>query len=164
MVNIIKMIILGIDPGYERLGIAVVEKNEANQKEKLLFSECFKTSAKLPHFERLKLLGAELNKIISAYQPEILAIETLFLNTNQKTAMMVAEARGAIIYEAARHDLTVAEFSPPQIKLATTGNGRADKNAIIKMIPLLIKIDKEIKYDDEFDAIAVALTSFAILK
>ena len=159
------MKIIGIDPGYERLGIAVIEKSPAtNHKEKLLFSECFKTKAGQPHYERIRLLGDELNAIIQKFQPEIMAIETLFLNTNQKTAMLVSEARGAIIYEAARHNLTVSEFSPPQIKSATTGDGRADKKAIIKMVPLLIKIDKTVKYDDEYDAIAVALTCSALNK
>lgn len=155
------MKILGIDPGYERLGIAVLEKKAGDRKETLLYSSCFKTKAGQPHSERLKLLGQEISRVIEAYEPEALSIETLFINTNQKTAMYVAEARGTIIYEAARHGLSVGEFSPPQIKSTVANNGRADKKAIIKMIPLLIKIDKEIKHDDEYDAIAVALTYFA---
>ena len=81
------MIILGIDPGFERLGIALLEKKHGAKKECVLFSECFKTSAKLEFSERLCLVGEEIRKVIKKYKPEILAIETLFLNTNQKIDM-----------------------------------------------------------------------------
>ena len=158
------MKILAIDPGYERLGIAVLEKNKGDKKETLLFSECFKTKTTNTHPERLLLLGQELEKIILKYVPEALAIETLFLTTNHKTVMLVSEARGVILYESAKHNLSVFEYSPPQIKSVVTGNGHCDKKAIIKMIPLLVKIDKEVKYDDEYDAIAVGLTYFAFNK
>ena len=156
------MRILGIDPGFERLGIAVLEKNGG--KECVIFSECFKTSAKLEFAERLKLIGAEVRKIIKEYKPEVLAIETLFLNTNQKTVMRVAEARGVVIYEAAHAGLRIFEASPPQIKVATTGYGKADKAQIIKMVKMLIDVDEKKKSDDELDAIAIALTAFAHLR
>jgi crossover junction endodeoxyribonuclease RuvC len=160
--------ILGIDPGYERLGIAVLERTtEARpqgKKEVVLFSECFKTSAKLEFPERLHLIGEEVRKIIKNYQPEVLAIETLFSNTNQKTVMKVAEARGVVIYEAASSGLKIFEASPPQIKIATTGYGRANKEQMIKMVKILVDIENSKKSDDELDAIAIALTAFAHLK
>ena len=155
------MRIISIDPGYERLGIAILEKEQGG-KETYLFSECFKTSKDIPHANRLSLITEELKKIIKKWQPEALAIEKLFLATNHKTAMMVAEARGVILSECAREGLKVFEYSPPQIKLAVCGNGSADKKSIIKMVPLLIKIPKTLKIDDEFDAIAIGLTFFAI--
>lgn len=158
------MRILAIDPGYERLGIAVLEKNKGDKKETLLFSECFKTKTTSTHAKRLFLLGQEISNAIEKYKPEALSIETLFLTTNHKTVMHVSEARGVILYEAARHNLTVHEYSPPQIKSAVTGDGHADKKSITKMIPLLIKLEKEIKHDDEYDAIAVGLTYFAYNK
>lgn len=110
--------ILGIDPGFERLGIAVLERTASAKgygasKEQVIFSECFKTSAKLEFSERLNLIGKEVGKIIKEYKPEILAIETLFLNTNQKTVMRVAEARGVVVYEASQAGLRVFEASPP---------------------------------------------------
>ena len=159
------MRILGIDPGYERLGIAVLERTlEARPKESVVFSKCFKTSPKLEFSERLNLIGEEIIKIIKKYRPKILAIETLFLTTNQKTAMRVAEARGVVIYEAARVGLKIFEASPPQIKIATTGSGRADKAQINKMVKMLVKIDNQKGSDDELDAIAIALTAFAHLR
>ncbi len=157
------MRILGIDPGFERLGIAVIEK-EKNTKEAVLFSECFKTSAKLPFPQRLVLIGEEVRNVIKKYKPEVLAIETLFLTTNHKTVMHVAEARGVVLYEGAKAELKIFEASPPQIKIATTGYGKATKEQIIKMVKLLVKIDTAKQSDDELDAIAIALTGLAHMR
>ncbi len=169
------MRILGIDPGYERLGIAVLDKSTGDKKsssaqgyggtrEKVIFSECFKTSSKLDFSERLLFIGDEVRNVIKKYKPEVLSIETLFLTTNQKTVMHVAEARGVVLYEAMRAGLKIFEATPLQIKVATTGYGRADKSQIIKMVHMLVDIDDSKKSDDELDAIAIALTAFANLK
>ena len=158
------MRILGVDPGFERLGVAVLEKTKNDKKERVIFSECFKTSAKFEFSERLKLIGEEVQKVIKKYKPEVLSIETLFLTTNQKTVMHVAEARGVVIYEAVKVGLKIFEASPPQIKIATTGYGKADKNQIIKMVKILVDIDNSKKSDDELDAIAIALTAFAHIR
>lgn len=158
------MRILGIDPGFERLGVAILEKDKNEKKERVLFSECFKTSTKLEFSERLSLIGEEIKNIIKKYKPEILSIETLFLNTNHKTVMQVAEARGVVIYEASRAGLKIFEASPPQIKMATTGYGASDKTQIIKMVKILVEINNSKKSDDELDAIAIALTAFAHLR
>jgi crossover junction endodeoxyribonuclease RuvC len=130
----------------------------------VVYSVCFKTSAKIKFEERLLLIGEEVAKIIKEYKPEVLAIETLFLNTNQKTVMRVAEARGVILYEAIKAGLQIFEASPPQIKMATTGYGGANKDQINKMVKMLVKIDENKKSDDELDAIAIALTGFAHTK
>ncbi|MES2416369.1 MAG: crossover junction endodeoxyribonuclease RuvC [Patescibacteria group bacterium] len=157
------MKILGIDPGFERLGVAVLEKNPGDKNEQVIYSECFKTSAKLEFADRLKLIGEEVGGVIKKYKPEILTIETLFLTTNQKTVMHVAEARGVVIYEAIKAGLKIFEASPPQIKIATTGYGKADKEQVMRMVKMLVKIDNTKKSDDELDAIAIALTGFAHL-
>jgi crossover junction endodeoxyribonuclease RuvC len=158
------MKILGIDPGFERVGIAVLEKNKNDKKERVLHSTCFHTSAELEFNERLFLIGKEIKNIIKKFKPEVLAVETLFLNTNQKTVMHVAEVRGVIIYEASLANLKIFEASPPQIKIATTGYGRANKEQIMKMVKILVNIDNAKKSDDELDAIAIALTAFAHTK
>ena len=168
------MIILGIDPGFERLGIAVLEKNKNERKEKVLFSECFHTSVKLEFSERLLLIGKEVKNVIKKFKPDILAIETLFLTTNQKTVMHVAETRGVVIYEASCNKLEIFEASPPQIKIAITGYGKANKEQVMKMVKILVDIDNKKTYpndhsigresDDELDAIAIALTAFACIK
>src|SRR3989338_8785736 len=163
------MKILGIDPGFERLGVAILEKDNGGKKpfdhaqgrEHVIFSECFKTSAKLEFSERLKLIGEEVRNIIKKYKPEVLAIETLFLNTNQKTVMRVAEARGVVVYEASLAGLKIFEATPLQIKVGTTGYGRSDKTQINKMVKILVEVDDSKKSDDELDAIAIALAAFA---
>lgn len=152
------MKIIAIDPGYERMGIAILEKNK---KETLLFSECFKTKANIPFFDRLELLGREVARVVQEFSPEVLAIENLFIETNQKTAMRVAEARGAILYQARISGLEIYEYTPLQIKVATTGYGKATKTQVMSMVKKLVSGAESIKQDDEMDAIAIGLTHFA---
>lgn len=154
------MRLIAIDPGYERLGIAVIEKN-LREKEALVFSACFQTDKALPHNERLGLVAAELDRVIGEFAPSALCLETLFFSVNQKTAIKVAEVRGVILAAAAKHGLKVYEYGPGQIKVAVTGYGKSDKKQIIAMIPRLIRVSKPIEYDDEYDAIAVGLACFA---
>ena len=150
--------ILAVDPGYERLGIAVLESGN------LLYSECFQTDKKFPHSKRIEQIGTHLAKIIKKYSPSVFAIETLFFSKNQKTALLVSEARGALLYIAAREGLEIREFSPADVKIGVTGYGRSTKNQIISMVPKIIHIGKEIHFDDEFDAIAVGITCEATKK
>ena len=157
------MKILAIDPGYERLGIAVLEKLP-REKEILLYSECFKTSAKIPHHQRLTLIGDKIKKTIEKFQPEALATEKLFFSKNQKTALLVAEARGVILYSANSLELSVFEYTPIAIKIAVTGYGKSEKRQVIEMVKKLIAVPKGKNSDDEFDAIAIGLTHFAIHK
>jgi len=155
--------ILGIDPGYGRVGIAVIEKT--NKGENLIFSECFETDAKLPHFQRLLLIGEKIKKTIKKYKPDQVAIETLLWSKNKKTALQVAEARGVILLESARSKVILREFNPNQIKLAVTGYGKSDKKQVICMVEKLVKLKTNLgknRHDDEYDAIAIALTCSAI--
>jgi crossover junction endodeoxyribonuclease RuvC len=157
------MKLFSIDPGFERVGMAIIEHNKS-KKDTLVYSTCFKTSAKIPFPERLGAIGEEVEKIIKKYKPEVLAIEKLYFTTNQKTVMGVSEARGAIIYCASHQGLKIFEYTPPQIKVAVTGYGRADKNMVMTMIPKLIDMNIPTNSDDELDAIAVGLTCLACEK
>jgi len=154
------MKIISIDPGFERIGIAVIEKTFL-KKDILIYSDCFKTSAKIPFPERLRNIGNEIEKIIKKYKTKALAIEKLYFTTNQKTVMGVSEARGTIIYVASKNGLSIYEYTPPQIKVAVTGYGKASKEMVMSMVPKLIDIKKTIKSDDEIDAIAIGLTCLA---
>ena len=152
------MKILAIDPGYERVGIAILEKEGGT--EELLYSNCLKTSPKLSLPERISLIGKEVNRLTKKYKPEARAIETLFFTKNKKTAMAVAEARGVIIYECFRAGLSIFEYTPLQVKVAVTSYGKATKNQVISMVGQLINIGNTTQ-DDEIDAIAIGLTYFA---
>ncbi len=151
--------VLGIDPGYDRLGVAVVEKTSG--QEQVLFSTCLTSDKKAALPERYLSLGQELEQIIKREQPDTLAIEKLFFTTNQKTASQISEIRGLIIYLAAQARLNIVEYTPLQIKSTITGYGKADKNQVIEMVKRLVKLDDTKRLDDEYDAIAVALTALA---
>jgi crossover junction endodeoxyribonuclease RuvC len=157
------MKILGIDPGYDRLGIAIIEKN-AGTKEAVLFSDCVQTSSKDNIYSRFKLIGKTISAVMDKFSPDVLAIENLFITKNQKTAMRVSEVRGIIIYEATRRDIPVFEYSPMQVKTAVTGDGSSDKQRMMKMLALLIVLPDKKTLDDEHDAIAIALTHSARMR
>ena len=152
------MRVLGIDPGYDRLGLAVLEGDPS--KPVLVWSTCALPAKGLPE-KRLAEVYAEVNAAIQAYSPDLLAIETLFFSTNRKTALQVAEARGVILAAAGTAEIPVHELSPAAVKLAVTGHGAADKEAIARMIPKLVSLPEKKRLDDELDAIAVAIAGLS---
>lgn len=152
------MRILAIDPGYDRLGIAVIEGNSSRPT--LLMSECVLPD-KGAREKRLARVASAVTNAIKEYSPDALAIETLFFSVNKKTAIGVAEARGAILAAAGLASLPVIECSPQQVKLAVTGYGGSDKTAVAAMIPRLLTLSKKKRFDDEFDAIALGITALA---
>lgn len=155
------MKIISIDPGFDRIGISILEKKNHSAKEEIIYSNCFTTPKNLKLYERIFLVGKELHDVITEFKPDALAIETLFMTKNQKTVMGVSEARGVIIYEGARANIPVYEYTPMQIKIAVTGYGRATKEQVHSMVEKLITIEGRTYIDDEIDAIAVGLTFFA---
>lgn len=151
--------VLAIDPGYDRLGVAVVEGNPS--KPTLVVSDCVQP-AKGAREVRLARVYEAVAKAIKKYSPDALAIETLFFNTNVRTALGVAEARGAVLAAVGSAKIPVIDCSPQQVKIAVTGHGGADKKAIARMIPHLISLSKRKRLDDELDAIAVGIAGLAI--
>lgn len=146
--------VLGIDPGYARCGWAIVEQR--NGKDALMDAGCFETDSKTPYQARIRAVGAHISSLLQKYSPDSLALERLFFSTNQKTAMHIAEVRGMIMNLAGT--CPVQEFTPPQIKLAICGYGKADKKQVQKMAMLLLGLKEIPAPDDKADAIAVALT------
>lgn len=154
--------ILGIDPGYDRLGWAVGVID--GQKWTKLTYGCIETPKDMELFDRYKLLQTKLTEVIKTNQPQIAAIENLFFFKNQKTAMKVSEARGIIISTCFAAGLDVYEFNPMQIKQAVTGYGKADKKAVEKMVRLQLNLPKEKIIDDAIDALAVMMTCQTVRK
>jgi crossover junction endodeoxyribonuclease RuvC len=154
--------ILAFDPGFERLGVAVLEKQGG--KETLLYSDCIRTSAKLPFSQRLALLGAAAQVLIEEYKPTDAALEEVYFEKNAKTAMQVAEVRGMLTYIAASHGLKIHQYTPLEVKIAITGYGRSDKAGIAAMVPRLVALPAKKRLDDELDAIAVGLTCLASVR
>lgn len=153
------MKVIAIDPGYDRLGIAVLEMVDG--KEHLLHSECFETNKAETLTERSRAIGDTFNTLLTTYSPDTLAIETLFFNKNVKTALGVAQVRGVLIYLAQTNNCAVYEFSPQEIKIATTGYGNSDKASVIGMVQRLIENAPTKVLDDEYDAIAIGITCLA---
>ncbi len=152
------MRVLAIDPGYDRLGIAVLEGDPS--KPQHVWSECV-SPPKGEREMRLACVYDAVEKAIKKYKPDMCALETLFFSTNVKTAMGVAEARGAVLSACGGKGLSVREFSPQQVKLAVTGHGGADKNAVARMIPHLIPLPTKKRLDDELDAIALGIAALS---
>src|SRR3989344_3702368 len=150
------MITVGIDPGYERLGLAAV-KTGVSQRDELLYSTCFITPRASSFPERLKQLATGIEGVLRKYQPDILAIEELFFSGNQKTAMKVSEVRGMIIYLGVCARVTIINITPLQVKMSLTGYGRASKSQVSTMVDKLVHVPAGARPDDEYDAIAIAL-------
>lgn len=152
------MRVLAIDPGYDRLGIAVVEGDPSRPT--VVWSDCVLPAAGAKE-KRLAQVADAVATALSAYAPDVLALEKLFFSTNKKTAFGVAEARGAILVAAAIASVPVKEYSPQEVKLAVTGYGNANKTSIAEMLPRLLTLPKKKRLDDEFDAIAIGVTALA---
>ena len=152
------MRVLAFDPGYERLGVAVLEKD------KLLFSDCINTSAQLSFPMRLQRLGKEAEKLIRKWRPDAVALEDVYFEKNAKTAMQVAGVAGMLAYIAAVHELDIFQYTPLQVKVAITGYGKSDKTAVSQMIPRLVRLPNRKRLDDEMDAIAIGLTCLASVR
>jgi len=156
------MRVLAFDPGYERLGVAVLEKQKG--KEVLLHSECVRTKKSLSFPERLAVLGAAAEALIKKWKPDCIAIENLYFEKNAKTAMNVSAVRGMLLYIAASRGLPAHEYTPLQVKAAVTGYGRGSKADIALMVPKLLALPPRIRLDDELDAIAVGITCLASIR
>ncbi len=153
------MRIIGIDPGFDRIGIAIVEKEDGSDV--LVHSTCVVTDRTDSFADRLVTIATELRTLIEKYQPDMCAIETLLFAANKKTAMQVGEARGAMLLVCREAHLDIVEYSPLQIKTALTGYGKAEKSQVEQMVRQLVDVPGGKRLDDEMDAIAVGLTALA---
>lgn len=150
------MRILGIDPGIGRTGWGMIEV--ISSKLKVISYGCIETKVNGKIENRLKDIYTALNEIIAGNNPDALAVEELFFNTNAKTALIVGQARGVVLLCAAQNNLTTAIYTPLQVKMALTGYGRAEKGQIAQMVKILLKLPTIPKPDDVTDALAIAIT------
>lgn len=151
------MTILGIDPGTAIVGWGVIKK-QSNHYQTINFG-CITTDAKKTDWQRLAKIFDEVEIIIKKYQPDQVAIESLFYFKNQKTIIKVSQARGAILVAAQKQHKMIREFTPLQIKQALTTYGRADKNQMQTMVQRILGLTKIPKPDDAADALACAICS-----
>ena len=149
------MVILGIDPGLAIVGWGVVEYN--GSRFTTLGYGSIQTPAGMETEQRLSLIYDGIEKLIKTYNPDHMAIEELFFNTNQTTGIRVAEARGVIIMCAYRMGVKTFEYTPLQVKQSVVGYGRAEKKQVITMVTMFLGLQKPPKPDDTADALAIAV-------
>ncbi|MBO7403869.1 MAG: crossover junction endodeoxyribonuclease RuvC [Clostridia bacterium] len=151
------MIILGIDPGIAIVGWGVIESAGVGKKIRPVDFGAITTPSSMKTEDRLLEVHRELAAVVRAYQPDAAAIEELFFNTNQKTGIIVAEARGVLLLACRAAGVPVFEYTPLQIKQAVAGYGRADKSQIIQMVTTFLALREPPTPDDTADALAAAI-------
>ena len=149
------MIILGIDPGYAIVGYGVL-KYEKSRFSVLDFG-AVTTQAGEPFDARLATIYTDLCCIFQKYRPDVMAIEKLFFNTNKKTAVDVAQARGVILLAAKMNGAQIFEYTPLQVKQSVVGYGRAEKKQVQEMTRSILGLSAVPKHDDTADALAMAI-------
>ena len=149
------MTILGIDPGIATVGYGLIQYE--NGCFRTIATGAIETPAGIDVEDRIEMVYDDLCELLEMYSPTEMSIEELFFNTNQKTAIAVAEARGAILLAAKKNRLNIAEYTPIQVKLAVTGYGRAEKKQVQEMVKIILGLPKVPKPDDAADALALAI-------
>ena len=147
--------ILGIDPGYAIVGFGVLEYD--GYKFTPVHFGAITTEAKTDFNLRLKIIFDDMNTVISTFKPDVMAIEKLFFNTNQKTGIDVAQARGVILLSAINAGIPVYEYTPLQVKQSVVGYGRAEKPQVMDMTKRILGLASVPKPDDTADALAIAI-------
>lgn len=154
---------IGIDPGVELTGFAVVEENGGDRQ--LLECGVIRTEPNTPLAERLVQIQSDLASILERHRDaEVVGIEELFFSKNAKTAFMVGQSRGVILFTVESMQFTIQEVKPQQVKQAVVGSGNADKHEVQRMIQHLFNLDSVPQPDDAADAAAVALAASALFR
>lgn len=155
------MRILGIDPGLATTGWAIVDFDNGI---KAVDFGVISTNAGIANSFRLQEIYEDLQNIINVFKPEAASIEILLFTNNVKTAMAVGEARGVCMLVMQQNHLAIHQYTPPQIKSAIAGSGRADKRQVQENVKKLLDLKHLPKPDDAADAIAAAVCCYNSLK
>jgi len=150
------LIILGIDPGLAIVGFGIIEK-KPNGSISAIDYGVINTPKEENTAVRIAMVYDGITELIEKYKPDAIALEELFYNSNQKTVISVAEARGAILLAGIKNCGNMYEYTPLQIKQALTGQGRAEKQQVQYMVRLILNLTSIPRPDDAADALAVAI-------
>ena len=149
------MRIIGIDPGLARVGYGIIDEKEG--KKKMLDCGIIETKSTQKEEKRLVEISSDLGSIINKWNPNFAAVEKFFFYRSS-TTISVVQARGVIMMTLGKHNLSIQEFPPMQIKLAVTGYGHSDKDEVLKSVMHELNLTSPPKPDDAADALAIALT------
>lgn len=147
--------ILGVDPGFHRMGYGIIEASGSQLK--MLDYGSTETAKTKKIEERILEIACVLDDLIKHYQPDLLVVEEIFFFKNLKTAVNVAQARGAIILIGAENQIPILELTPLQVKQSLTGFGRAEKGQMQKIVKMILNLKEIPKPDDAADALAMAI-------
>ena len=149
------MLILGIDPGSQFTGFGFVEQ----AGDRLRAIECGRIRCRRSESlaARLVHLTRELEMMLDRFNPQLAVLETPFHGVNSRSLIVLAQARGALLATLARSDIDIVEYSPAEVKAAVTGNGRADKQQVARMVRLLLSLGSRELSSDATDALAMAI-------
>lgn len=150
--------VLGIDPGLTRCGIAVVEVS-SNRSLKFVAVDTATSSSALLLDSRIEQIGAVIESQIVEHKPDLVAIERVFAQANLRSVMGVAQISGVALWLAAKYRIPVQFHTPSEVKLAVTGNGRANKAQVGMMVSKLLGLQEIPKPADSADALAIAITA-----
>ncbi|VAW34381.1 Crossover junction endodeoxyribonuclease RuvC [hydrothermal vent metagenome] len=153
--KVVYMRVIGIDPGTNVTGFAIVEKGRSGGMEYIGGGEV-KLARGAPLSERLLEISECLNSVIAEYGPTHCAIEEVFFAKNVKSALTLGHGRGVALLSAAKAGIDVYEYSASTIKQAVVGSGRGTKDQVQKMVRILLKLQRPLGADAS-DAIAVAI-------
>jgi crossover junction endodeoxyribonuclease RuvC len=149
------MRVLGVDCGADRTGYGVIESDGRDHR--LVAAGVIRTQAAQPWGQRLLGLARGLREVIGAYKPEAAAVEEVFCAANARTALKLAQVRGAVLLALAEAGLPVGEYSALEVKTSVTGYGRAEKAQVQRMVGCLLGLDRAPESEDASDALAVAI-------
>lgn len=149
------MVVLGIDPGYAIVGWGVV--NYAGNIYRPLGFGAITTDRSSNFNDRLGYIYNNMTRLIEKCKPDAMAVEKLYFQNNQKTAINVAQARGVILLAAQQQGVPIFEYTPLQVKTVVTGYGKAKKPQVMEMTRRLLALESVPKPDDTADALAIAL-------
>lgn len=152
------MRIIGLDPGTATTGYGIIDVVEGEPH--VVTWGTIRTSSDSETTHRLQAIYQELSSLLKEYEPDTAAVEEVFFGRNITTAISVGQARGVLLLALANAGLSVAEYSPPKIKDAVTGYGKADKHQVQLMVRNLLHLDETPRPDDAADGLAVALTHY----
>src|SRR6202020_3276984 len=149
------MIVLGIDPGLANTGYGVVARRDGRLA--ALDGGVIETRAGVPRERRLADIHYDIDALISAHDPDVVALEELYFGQNVRTAFAVGHARGVVMLVAGQRGLPCSGYTPQQVKGAVCGNGRAGKDQVGRMVKTLLSLEREPRPDHAADALAVAI-------
>ncbi len=155
------MFVIGIDPGLTATGYGIIRKVGSMAP---VAAGVIRTRPEDPLPGRLAELYDNLMAVLAEHQPEAMAIEQVFTNTNRQTAIAVGRASGVAILTAAQRGIPVFEYSPTAVKAAVAGDGRAGKKAVQTMVGRRLHLRSTLRPADAADALAVAICHLQSLR